>query len=70
MIETIGLSMVSSNTLGVKLGDGHGVLIMGRCNEIHMNMGAVQICFWCLCVDGNFVEGDHELERNVYGVQP
>ncbi|XP_050915219.1 uncharacterized protein LOC127130207 [Lathyrus oleraceus] len=45
VVETLGLPMVPSNPLGVKLGDGHRVLPRGRCNGIQLNMGAVQICF-------------------------
>ncbi|XP_058782209.1 uncharacterized protein LOC131656527 [Vicia villosa] len=45
VVETLGLPMVPSNPLGVKLGDGHRVLTRGRCKGIQLNVGAVQICF-------------------------
>ncbi|PNX97560.1 retrotransposon-related protein, partial [Trifolium pratense] len=45
VVEALGLSLVPSNPLGVKLGDGHRVMTMGKCVGISVALGDMETTF-------------------------
>lgn len=43
VVSVLGLGVDNSNFIGVKLGDGHRILTQGKCPEIKVQLGAMEI---------------------------